>query len=69
MFSPCKGCKERTAKCHADCEKYFAFREYCEQKRKERDRDSNVRDYFGERKIKTARIFKRRIYGTHKNDS
>lgn len=35
MMSPCKGCKERTEACHADCERYLAFAAYCEQQRKE----------------------------------
>lgn len=24
--APCKGCEERTLKCHASCERYLAFR-------------------------------------------
>ena len=67
MNCPCKECEERTETCHAECEKYLAFLTECEQRRKERDKNANVRDYFGQRKVKTARIFKR--YGTHKDNS
>lgn len=66
MTCPCRGCEERTETCHAECEKYLAFREFCEQQRKERGRYANVRDYFGQRKVKTARVFKR--YRTNKDD-
>ena len=69
MTCPCRECEERTETCHAECEKYLAFRAECEQRRKERDKNANVRDYFGQRKVKTARIFKRRIYGTHQNNT
>lgn len=69
MFSPCKGCEDRREGCHAECEKYLAFREYCKQKQKERNKDANVRDYFGQRKVKIARCFKRRMHGSHHDDS
>ena len=66
MTCPCRVCEERTETCHAECEKYLAFRENCERLRKERGRYANVRDYFGQRKVKTARVFKR--YRTNKDD-
>ncbi len=68
MICPCKGCKERNEHCHADCERYLAFAAECEMLRKERGRNANVRDYFGQRKVKVARIFKRKLYGTHKGN-
>lgn len=67
MTCPCKGCDGRNEHCHAECERYLAFAAECDQRRKERGRDANVRDYFGRRKVKVARILKRRLYGAHKN--
>jgi len=61
-------CKERCADCHADCAKYLAFYAENQQRMKERSKDRNVRDYFGQRKVKVARIFKHKITGSHKND-
>lgn len=66
MTCPCKECEERTETCHAECKKYLAFLAECEQRRKERDKNANVRDYFGQRKVKTARVFKR--YRANKDD-
>lgn len=35
--NPCvKDCTERSATCHADCEKYARFAAWCERRRKER---------------------------------
>lgn len=35
MMSPCKGCPDRSAVCHTNCEKYKTFQNVCEQRRKD----------------------------------
>lgn len=68
MKTPCRGRKECSAGCHAECAKYLVYWEECEKRRKERLKEANVRDYFGERKVRKARVFKKKITGAHKND-
>lgn len=36
MEIPCKGCTERNAECHVDCERYKEFQKVVERIRKER---------------------------------
>lgn len=36
MVIPCKGCTERNAECHVDCERYKEFQKVVERIRKER---------------------------------
>lgn len=57
MIAPCKDCPERYQGCHATCEKYREFYEQNKQRLKERSEENIVNDYFGDRKIKTARVF------------
>lgn len=39
MDNPCKGCEERTAYCHADCERYARYaRELADTREKKRAR-------------------------------
>ena len=33
---PCRDCPDRTAECHADCERYLAYRAECDRMRRER---------------------------------
>ncbi len=34
--NPCYGCTERTAECHADCEKYSEYSRNCEELRQKK---------------------------------
>ena len=34
--SPCKGCEDRSPKCHGTCEKYLEFTEKLNQEKEER---------------------------------
>ena len=54
---PCFNCKERHAYCHVTCEFYLDYCRDNEDARKERERERNVDNYFGERKVKVARCF------------
>jgi len=48
MISPCKGCPDRHELCHADCERYGAWKAYKEAGRRKRreimDVDSTMID-------------------------
>lgn len=59
MQAPCYGCTERHENCHAECERYKAFREEYKKREDELKKERYVNDYFGHRKIKVARCFKR----------
>lgn len=46
MRIPCeKNCPGRTGTCHADCEKYREYREFCQKVREQRLREQHVNDY------------------------
>lgn len=41
-MSPCKGCTERSAECHAICEKYLKFRKECDRLRDDRNKQKQL---------------------------
>lgn len=57
MQAPCKGCEDRHEGCHVTCGKYQEFYNHIKKAQKERSDEKIVSDYFGDRKIKVARIF------------
>lgn len=48
MNVPCKDCAERRYKCHSVCERYKAYTEGREAKRKENERKNDISGYFAD---------------------
>lgn len=61
MKTPCFGCTERTQKCHIDCERYAEYKYCIEERRKERNKDYDAREFYitGCEKRKRERFKKR----------
>lgn len=55
MISPCKDCSERFHGCHASCPLYGKFREACDNRREERNRQIPTNDYLVETFLKTQK--------------
>lgn len=55
MISPCKECAERFPGCHASCPLYGKFREACDNRRAERNRQIPTNDYLVETFFKTQK--------------
>ena len=60
MRPTCQNCDDRHIGCHAECERYQAFCEYKKRIEKEKRKEGYLNEYCGQRKIKTARIFRYR---------
>lgn len=63
--NPCKrDCAERSPTCHAECEKYFKWREAREAEQAEKDKkriaENNYHDHV---KARGVRIYRKRRYG------
>lgn len=63
--NPCKrDCPERSPTCHAECERYFKWREACKAEQAEKDKkriaENNYYDHVRER---GTRVYKIRKYG------
>lgn len=43
--APCKECQARQAGCHTICERYLAYHEECEARRKRRMKEYKAREY------------------------
>jgi hypothetical protein len=37
--SPCKDCDDRHSHCHAECERYKAYRQHCDRIAKDKERE------------------------------
>lgn len=61
MTAPCKGCLERFPGCHAYCALYREFREKCDKRREERNRQCPTDDYTVETFFKMKKRAQRRI--------
>ena len=59
---PCYGCTERSATCHAECEKYLAYRKQVDAQRDARIKDSLAWSVFKQRKTYNIK-FKQRLNG------
>lgn len=44
MICPCKGCADRRAKCHAECQKYKAYRAALDAEAARKDKLKGVAD-------------------------
>ena len=60
MISPCKDCTERFPGCHSSCQLYGKFREACDKRREERNRQTPTNDYLVETFFKTQKRAHRR---------
>lgn len=45
MKSPCYKCSERSAVCHADCERYKAFQEQLTESKRKEKAENEFKDY------------------------
>lgn len=55
MRPPCKkGCEQRSGTCHAECERYLEYVEYCRKRREKRHAESIANDYTA-KQIKKSR--------------
>lgn len=56
MKNPCKrNCPNRSPTCHAECEDYLAFNEWCIKQRKERMKYSDANSYVTDAVAKSER--------------
>ena len=42
IMSPCKGCEDRSAECHATCKRYAEYRAQCDENIKKRLQSSSI---------------------------
>ena len=66
MNAPCKDCEKRHFLCHAECDEYKAYSEYCHERSRKRREDSEFACYLSvkykkiEKKMQSNRRMKKR---------
>lgn len=53
MKVPCKGCEERSVRCHSYCERYKEYEKDNERKRQEKTEDSFVKSFLIDNRYNT----------------
>lgn len=56
MKTPCHGCTSRHEKCHADCEKYLAYRARLAEQRKAQAKEREVNVFSIRKKYKADKV-------------
>lgn len=60
MTAPCLNCPDRKVGCRIDCERYAAFREQLDAKKREMDKVRNRNKLINDFKVETIKRSKRR---------